>query len=273
METETLQAMLSRLERPELIRAASRIGGFRLRKGFEYASAANVSGVRDQSFSFSRRRDSRTLFALDAAYGTTKEAGAWTGPDKPLLTTCRRVIRAAGVPGAEIASIRVISEFGASAQRLADGKYQVNEQKLLRKEARARRVVDGLQVWSSFATVGLTADGRVGRLEIHWPELPSTVVNEADVLRTLVKRGFEPPTLPGAKVESIRAGIIHSPAIGFFMDAAAVIRVVYVGNDPAIGRKPTLYLDRHGQGVVLPRDIERMPSDTKPRPAPAPSKS
>jgi hypothetical protein len=70
-----------------------------------------------------------------------------------------------------------------------------------------------------------------------------------------VGRGFEHRDLPGARVESIEAGVIHSPAIGLFMDVMAVIRVVYIGDDPRVGRKPTLYFDRHGDLVTLPRDI------------------
>jgi hypothetical protein len=267
-DVEELQEILSRLERKELLKRASRIAGFKLRKGIEYASAANVSGVRDQSVSFSRRLDSRTLFAQDSAYGTTKKAGVWTGHDKPLVTACTRAMKAAGVPGREIASIRVVSEFGVTAQRLADGKPRISEQKLLRKEARARRVVDGFPVWSSFAVLGLTSNGRLGRLEIHWPDLPNAVVKEAAVLRTIVKRGFKPPALPGVKVEAVDVGIIHSSAIGFFMDVNAVIRVVYIGDDPSIGRKPTLYLDRHGQSIELPRDIKETPRDTKQRATP-----
>jgi hypothetical protein len=57
-------------------------------------------------------------------------------------------------------------------------------------------------------------------------------------------------------MEAVEAGVIHSPAIGFFMDISAAIRVIYLGQEPSVGRKPLLYLDRHGSPVVLPRDIE-----------------
>jgi hypothetical protein len=181
-------------------------------------------------------------------------------------------MRAARVPKAEIASVRVVSELGASAERLADGGYRGTKEKLLRKEARARRSIKGVPVWSSSVKLGLTRSGKVGRLELHWPELPTSVLREADVLRILVKRGFTPPVLPDARVESIEAGIIHSPAIGFFMDAAAVIRVIYRGKDESIGRKPVLYLDRHGQTVVMPRDIVGDVREAQPRGAPASSK-
>jgi hypothetical protein len=52
------------------------------------------------------------------------------------------------------------------------------------------------------------------------------------------------------------------------MDVAAAVRVVYVGEEPNIGRKATLYLDRHGEPVARPRDIEPAKPDTVDRPEP-----
>jgi len=270
--TRTLQEVLSKLERKQLIDLASRVAGLKLGTGLEYASAANISGVRNRAVTFSSRRDSRTIFATDAGYGTTSKGGTWTGYDKTLIAACRSAMKAAGIPKGEIASVRVVSELGTSAERLADGRYRQTPEKLLRKEARARRSIDGLPVWSSSVVLGLTSGGKVGRLELHWPELPATILRETNVLRTLVKQGFTPPELPDARLESIEAGVIHSPAIGFFMDVAAVIRVIYRGRDESIGRKPVLYLDRHGQTVVMPRDIVGEVRETKPRDAPASSK-
>ncbi len=265
MDADKLQKALSRLEQKQLLTAASRIVGFKLRRGLEYGSAANVSGVRDRSFSFSSRLDSRTVFALAAAYGTTKQAGVWTGADKPLIAKCWSAMKAAGIRRSEVASVRVVSEFGASAEYMANGRPRVTETKLLRKEARARRETKGLPVWSSSATIGLTAAGKIGRLELHWPDLPAAVVREAEILRTIVQQGFKPPDVRGATVESVEAGIIHSPIVGFFIDIAPVIRVIYRNDDPSTGRKPTLFLDRHGQAVAQPRAIELAPRDPKPR--------
>ena len=183
-------------------------------------------------------------------------AGAWTGADKPAIAACRQVIRAAGVPAAEIGEIRVLSEYGAAGKRVGAKEVQVEPPELLRKMAVAQRVIDGLQVWSSHALVGLTRAGDIGSLEVHWPTLAPDVMKEAAVLGELVRRGFEPRPLPGAKIESIAAGIVHSPAVGFFMDASAAIRVVYIGDKPQRGRKPMMFYDRHGEPIPRPRDIE-----------------
>jgi hypothetical protein len=86
----TAQSYLARLESSELATAASRIAGFKLRKR-EFGSAANISGVRDATFVFSRRLDSRTLFATDSRYGPQGKLSAWTGADKTAISTCRRM--------------------------------------------------------------------------------------------------------------------------------------------------------------------------------------
>jgi hypothetical protein len=250
-----LQRRLAAIERTELSDLASRIAGFDLGKRPTFAAAGNVSGLRTRALTFSCRRDSRTIFATDTRYGYLGTGGTWKGPDRQAISACRRVLRAAGIPAGEIGATRVVLEFGAVGERVSDKEVRVCEPELLRKVAHAQRVIDGMPVWSSHALVGLTQKGQIGYLELHWPSLPPEVVKEAHVLHALVQHGFEPAGLPEARVESIDAGIIHSPAIGFFMDVTAAIRVVYVGDDPRVGRKPTLYLDRHGQRVALPRDL------------------
>jgi hypothetical protein len=256
MANDKLHSRLSELERPELIDAATKVAGFDLGKRPTFGTAANVSGVRTRTHSFSRRRDSLTIFARDINYGHLKKAGAWTGPDRALVAACRRVLRAARVPSAEIGSIEVLSEHGTVAERQSGSEFRVEKPELLRKVGRAHRVVDGLPIWSSHLIVGLTRDGDVGQLELHWPRLHPEVIKEGKLLQSIVKRGFKAEEVAGARLESIEAGVLHSPAIGFFMDVTAAIRAVYVGKDPTRGRKPVFYLDRHGDRITPPRAIQ-----------------
>ncbi len=258
------QRRLSRIVAAGLIDAASALLDVSITRP-EFGSAANVSGVRTKQFTFSRRNDSRTIFASNARYGPSGRAGAWTGSDRAPAAACRRILRAARVPAKEIGSIDVLSEMGQAAERVSEKEARVGEPILLRKIARAARVANGLPVWSSYATVGLTADGDVGWLELHWPDLPGAVIEEASVLQRLANGRMAPPTVVGARAEAMEAGIIHSPAIGFFMDVAAALRVVYRGDDPTLGRKHTLYLDRHGEPVPRPRDIEPAAHDSAAR--------
>ena len=260
------QRALSNIERPQLIKAAKRVAGFDLGGRPTFAAAANISGVRTKSLVFSQRRDSLTIFARDENYGHGRKLGAWTGRNRELVATCRKVLRAAKVPPAETGRIKVVSEHGAVAERLATGELRLDRPELLSKVARAERRTAGVPVWSSYAILGLTSDGAIGQLEIHWPDLSPTVLSEAKVLASLAKRGFKPREVTGAEIESVEAGVIHSPAIGFYMDVVPVIRCIYRVTDDRLGKKPVLYVDRHGELVSLPRDIEPAPSTEGERP-------
>jgi hypothetical protein len=250
----TVQRHLTRAESGELVDLAASIAGWRLTRP-EFGTAANVSGIRTKTLTFSRRLDSRTIFATDARYGVTGRAGAWTGDDRTVVSACRRILRSAKVPSKEVAAIDVLVEMGQVAERVSDEEFRVEEPALLRKLGRVQRALDGVPVWSSYATVGLADSGELGSLELHWPEVPATVWKEASVLQSLVERGLDPPALDGARPESIDAGILHSPAIGFSLDIVPAVRVVYLGDEIGVGRKATLYLDRHGEPVPRPRDI------------------
>ena len=258
---------LSRIARTDLVDAAASIAGFKFARA-EFGSAANISGIRSKNLTFSQRHDSRTMFAVDGRYGQSRKLGAWTGADRTAVAACRRVLRAAKIPAREIETIEVLSEYGQVAERVSDEEFRLHDPLVIRKAARAKRSVNGVVVWSSYATVGLTAKGDIGNIELHWPDLPAAVLKEAQILAALVQQGFEPPELPGSRPESAEAGVMHSPAIGFFMDVAAAVRVVYVGEDPNLGRKATMFLDRHGEPVVRPRDIDPAKPATIDRPEP-----
>jgi len=251
------QRDLAELQEPALGRTAFEVAGFRFGEDAEFASDTAVYGLRAGSLTFSRRHDSLTIFASDSRYGYGRDLGAWTGPEEELSNAAVTILESAGVDTSEIADVQVISEFGAAAERLSETDFRMEETELMLKIARARRVIDGIPVWSSYAKIGLTAEGRVGCLELHWPHIPPVVLKEAALLSALVTRGSKPPEVAGTKPESIEVGILHSQAIGFFMDVVAAIRVIYLGEDPAVGRKATQYLDRHGRPVPTPRDIPR----------------
>jgi hypothetical protein len=262
------ESSLSRVVAGEVSRAASAIAGFKVSTR-EFASAGNISGVRSKTQTFSSRHDSRTLFATDNRYGYSAKAGAWVGDDKTVVAACRRVLRAANVPSKEIATVDVVVEMGQVAERMSEQKFRVHEAEMLRKLGRVRRAVDDVPIWSSYLMVGLTRAGAIGSLELHWPELPAVAVREATVLAALLKRrAFQPPELADARPETVEAGIVHSPAIGFFMDVVPVIRVTYSNANPELRRKPALYLDRHGQRVWMPRDIEHARREAVVRPKP-----
>ena len=118
------------------------------------------------------------------------------------------------------------------------------------------RHTGGLPVWSSSVLLGLAANKEIGFLQLHWPELPDHVVQEAHRLAYKVKNGWQPPEHRGSKVEVVEAGVVHLPAIGFFMDIQAAIRVVYMPVCQFHSGRAMVYLNRHGQPVALRRATE-----------------
>lgn len=251
---------------PSLRNLAAAVAEFDFGADAEFGSARTVEGLRAGSLTFSRRHDSLTIFAADDRYGPGRESGAWTGSEDELLRTALRCVVNAGVAESEIADLHAVAEYGAVAERVSDTEFRSEDAEILQKVAVARRVVDGTAVWPSYARVALTAEGLVGALEIHWPHIAPEVAAEAALLSELVVQGARPPELPGASPESVEAGVLHSSAIGFFMDVVAAIRVTYRAEDPMLGRKPVLFLDRHGEPVSSPRDITHLPVEPAARP-------
>ena len=87
-----------------------------------------------------------------------------------------------------------------------------------KRQVLVTRQLESLPVWSSSMLLGLNWDKSIGFLQLHWPEIPKEVVDRARKFEGIAQQGWKPPERPGAKVESVEAGIIHSPAIGFVMD-------------------------------------------------------
>jgi hypothetical protein len=226
--------------------------------------AENMDGLRTAHVLVSRRTDSRTYFVEDDRFlpDNTTDLG-----DAELINRSRRILDRLGIPQNEIQSAKVLTEKLQTARRdPVAGKFIRGEVTNGRRYVDMTRQVKGIPVFSSRARVGLTRGGAVGSLEAHWPVLSNETVRDAMKLQQLVQRGWKAPEQRDAVVESIEAGIIHSPALGFAMDVYPVIRVIYRAADRTIGRKPVLYLDADGRSVPIPRTFR----DLKAEPASAP---
>jgi hypothetical protein len=220
-------------------------------------SSANMSGLRTEDQLFSRRRDSRTFFVQDRRV----EAGArFGGSDARLLEIATGMLRRAGIPESEIASPRVLQE------RLQHATLDRGTKKVVRMEqaangtriAHVSRSIGGIPVFTSRLVLTVGADERPSFAELHWPEIPADVVSEAGRLRRMVAGGWQPPQRERVRVESIDAGIVHSPAASFVMDVAPVIRVIYASENG--GKKPMFFYDGNGRVVTPPRTFPSQPA-------------
>lgn len=220
-------------------------------------SEANLVGIRSERLMFSQRLDSRTYFVQDSQYGLNREAGVFTGPDQEQLELCHTILQELGIPLSEIREEVVRKEQTQLAQIDREkGSIRMEEIQEGKSFVSISRQTNGLPVWSSNMLLGLTKEKRIGFMQLHWPKIPDHMLTEARRLAYKVKHDWRPPEQQGATIESVEAGIIHSPAIGFLMDIYPVIRVVYKPLNEAAGKKPVLYLDRHGNAGPIPRQHE-----------------
>ena len=219
----------------------------------------NFVGVRSEHLLLSRRNDSRTYFIQDERWGVARSGGVFDGPDDELIERSKEVAVRLEIDPAEISKASVIQVMSNSASvDPVTGEVKTEIPGMGERYGQLTRSVQGVPVFSSRVLMALDKKGQIGFLELHWPIISDTVIAEALKLQEQTHRGWKPPQLAEAQVESIEAGILHSPAIGFVMDIKPVIRVVYRPSSPDVGKKAVLYLDAQGRSVPIPRQFEKL---------------
>jgi hypothetical protein len=232
---------------------AAQICNLRFDGAVPVVAECNTLSIVSPEAYFAQRLDCRTYFAERQRYGRDRPEGAFQGPDDEQLAYCRELCERLGILQYEIARADVLSEFGQAAQidPQSNQIVEMTSRRELGTFMRVERRAKEVPVWSSYLTFGLTAQREIGFLELHWPDIPEAVIREARRLTEMVGNGWRAPEQTVAAVESIQAGIVHTPAVGYFFDVHAAIRVIYRSLDPYIGRKPTYHFDRHGVPVRL----------------------
>jgi hypothetical protein len=223
-----------------------------LRSGIQ----GNTAGIVTKDLLVSHRTDSRTYFVVDGQFGPGKSKGVFEGTEEEHLEAAQAVLRGLNIPLDEVGQTKLLTEMTQVGHMDPISKRPKTEPAQPgRRVFRLSRTVTGIPVFSSHALMGLTADKSVGFLEAHWPEIPLSVLDEARRLHTLVQNGWKPPEQSGAKVISVQAGIIHSPAVAMVMDIYPAIQVVYESADPTISQKGLVYLDANSKAVPVPREF------------------
>ncbi len=236
--------------------------GLKLGASVQSGHRDNFSGLRTDNITFTQRLDSRTYIAYDQRFSNTKETGIYKEADEALLRRSHELLERLKIPVAEIASEKVVTEKTQVGERDSKtGKFKLEPIEPGKKWALTSRQVDGLPVFSSRATIALAPSGEIGFLEVHWPEIPAKVTEEARRYRDVVSKNWRAPELKGARVESVTAGILHSPAAGTAMDILPVIRVIYAPLDKRLGKKPVADVDPEGKPVTMPRVLLQPPRE------------
>jgi hypothetical protein len=179
------------------------------------------------------------------------------GSDERLKRHGAKLLDAARIDRQEVAEMKILQHFTQIGYKDPQAKSAVVQP--AEKANRAlliTRQIDTIPVYSSRLLLNLDRDEKIVLMELAWPPVSDKIRDEARHMRDRVARGFDAPKIEGATVESIEAGIIHSPAVAFYNDMSAVIRVVYKSEDPTIGKKAVRYLDLNRREVAMPRQID-----------------
>ncbi|MDQ2870142.1 MAG: hypothetical protein M3S32_05325 [Acidobacteriota bacterium] len=230
------------------------------------ANERGVVAVTDGTTTLTRR-GSRTFIVNNRKASAAGDARAFTGTDDALKKRGMRILEAAGASSKEVLETKVLQQM-TSASYGREGKPQAPKKG--RRTLLVTRQVDGIHVTSSRLLLDLDANGRIGFMELCWPDLSPETLEMAKRLQQSSKGEFKPPAMESASVESVQPVVIHSPAVAFFDDQVAALQVIYTPNREEAGKKPVRYLDAAGRDVPLPRQMEPLREEpVKREPLPA----
>jgi len=244
-------------------------------KVFGITWGARVLAVSDRGFqvvtdgttTLSYRPKGNAYFVQTGGESVFKKS-AFKGSDEQLIARGRRVFAGLGIDKAEILDAKVLQQFTTVGEvDPATRQMKAEAPQKDRRTLLVTRAVRGVPVFDSRMTLDLDADNKVVAFELSWPKIDPKVMQEAIRLQKTVKSGYEAPPRPGAKIEQVQAGILHSGAAAFVDEQVAAIRVIYAPTDARLGMKPLLYLAENGRPVALPRSLEAKPeAPVTPRP-------
>jgi hypothetical protein len=215
-----------------------------------------VTAVTDGVTTLTTREGSRTYIVHNRKDFPPSEASGFKGSDEELKTIGTKFLIASGAREEEIAGVQVLQHFTQNGEKIAAGKeVRVQEPKKSDRTLLIQRRVAGIDVVSSRLLLSANSVGRIAFMELSWPDFNSDVLQRAASLREIVGRRYVAPPLEGAEIEAVQPVLLHSPAVGFYNDTTAAIRVIYRPNAAQVGKKPVRYLNERGEDVALPRDV------------------
>lgn len=220
-------------------------------------SDKNVHAVSDGTTTLTTRKGSRTFIINNKKLTESLGQLDYAGKDEALQRIGMRALQNAGANLREIAEVRVLQQITQSAlSNPKSGELKLQPAKLSLRTLMITRQIEGIPVISSRTVLNVDRTGQPAFMELSWPDISPEVLDKAQRLRKLAAHSYDAPRVEGAKVESVQAVILHSPAIGFYDDSTAAIRVIYRADSPTTGKLAVRYLDETGKDVSIPRQIE-----------------
>jgi hypothetical protein len=222
------------------------------------ATDRGVTALTDGTTTLTTRKGSRIFVLHDRKAYPPSDAAAFAGSDDDLRRIGRKLLAAAGADEKEIAEERILQQFTQLGESSPDRKQvRVLPPQPSHRTLLVTRQVQGVEVISSRMLLNVDRSGRAVFMELAWPDLAPEVVERALRLRTLRDAANLVPRMEGARVEAVQPVILHSPALGFYDDATAALRVIYQPDARQVGQKAVRFIDERGVDVTLPRDVDR----------------
>ncbi len=249
-------------------RSIAEVLGLHFPDSAESGSEKNLVGVKSDTLLFSHRSDSRTYFIQDQQYGVLDPAGVYQGSESEQIAFARSILQSLDIPLDEVDRTDVLKEQMGGAEFDAAGKLVRLDP--VREGANYiwfTRQVEGLPVWDSRLLLSLTKAKTIGFMELHWPEIPTVVLLEGHRLAAKVSANWQPPRFGDNRPDKIEAGIIHSPALGFFMDIYPDPLTICGGKNVQVS-SARFHFDRDGNHLSSPRQVElppREPDEAQPK--------
>lgn len=231
---------------------------FRIKWGDKLVAASDrgFQVVTDRVTTLSYRPTGNAYFVRNAKATLSGNSG-FQGSNEELIARGRAILAGLGIDDSEIAEPKILQQFtSAGFIDSATRQAKLETSKEDRRSLLVTRVIRGLPVWTSRLMLDLDPEGDIASFELSWPKIEPRVLEAAVDLQKIAGAGYRAAERPGAKVESVQVGILHSPAAAFVDDQVAAVRIIYAPTDPRLSVKPLVYLGVDGRPVAIPRQME-----------------
>jgi hypothetical protein len=254
---------------PEAAKALEELGTkvFGVKWGEKIVAVSDVgfNAVTDGVTTLSYRPAGNAYFLQRKGKNHAFEHEGFAGPSEKLSARGESILSELGIERSEIAAVQILQHFVTAGEAdPASGRLNVEKPQSERRTLVIGRAVEGMPVWNSRLKLDLDEKGEIAALELSWPKIEPKVIESARRLKKLVESDFKAPERPGAKVESIQAGILHSPAASFIDEQVATVRVIYAAPESRLGMKPMIFLGADGKPVAVPRQLDARPEAPTP---------
>jgi hypothetical protein len=222
------------------------------------AGEHGVKAVTDGVTTLTTHAGSRVFIVHNRKEFPPRDQDAFKGSDEELKNIGLKFLKASGAKEDEIGNMQILQHFTQVGEKIANSnELRVEAPKNSVRTLFISRRVGGIDAVSSRLLLNVNGTGNIAFMELSWPDFDRDVLERVGRLQKMVESRYSAPQMEGAEVEAVQPVLLHSPAVGFYNDTTAAIRVIYRPNTKQVGQKPVRYIDERGVDITLPRDVDR----------------